>query len=67
MSPAHCTLVLHTLNFMLHDALVGGINASTRLDPGAKGMAQLLMRFPVQIPAALAAELENKGEAAEGY
>lgn len=47
----------HALNFVLHDALAGGINASTRLDPAAKGMAQMLLRFPVPVPAALAAEL----------
>ncbi|WP_176593802.1 acyclic terpene utilization AtuA family protein [Sphingobium sp. EM0848] len=47
----------HALNFVLHDALAGGINASTRLDPAAKGMAQMLLRFPVPVSAALAAEL----------
>ncbi len=47
----------HALNFVLHDALAGGINASTRLDPAAKGMAQMLLRFPILVPAALAAEL----------
>ena len=45
------------LNFVVHDALEGGINASTQLDPAAKGMAQMLLRFPVPVPAALAAEL----------
>jgi hypothetical protein len=47
----------HALNFVIHDALVGGINASTRLDPAAKGMAQMLLRFPVPVPAAMAAKL----------
>ena len=47
----------HALNFVVRDALAGGINASTRLDPAAKGMAQMLLRFPVPVPAALAAEL----------
>ena len=47
----------HALNFVIHDALLGGINASTRLDPAAKGMAQMLLRFPVPIPAAMAAKL----------
>ncbi len=45
------------LNLVVHDALEGGINASTQLDPAAKGMAQMLLRFPVPVPAALAAEL----------
>lgn len=47
----------HALNFVVHDALEGGINASTQLDPAAKGMAQMLLRFPVRVPAALAALL----------
>lgn len=45
------------LNFVVHDALEGGINASTQLDPAAKGMGQMLLRFPVLIPAALAQRL----------
>ena len=48
---------LHALNFVIHDALKGGINASTQLDPAAKGMAQMLLRFPIPLPSALAAEL----------
>ncbi len=43
----------HALNFVVHDALEGGINASTQLDPAAKGMGQMLLRFPVPLPAAL--------------
>lgn len=45
------------LNLVVHDALEGGINASTQLDPAAKGMGQMLLRFPVPVPAALAAGL----------
>jgi len=45
------------LNLVVHDALEGGINASTQLDPAAKGMGQMLLRFPVPIPATLAAGL----------
>ena len=47
----------HALNLVVHDALEGGINASTQLDPAAKGMGQMLLRFPVLVPAALAAQL----------
>jgi hypothetical protein len=47
----------HALNLVVHDALEGGINASTQLDPAAKGMAQMLLRFPVRVPAALGAQL----------
>lgn len=52
---------LNALNFVIHDALTGGINASTKLDPAAKGMAQMLLRFPVRVPAKLAADLKIKG------
>jgi hypothetical protein len=44
---------LHALNFVVHDALQGGINAGTQLDPAAKGMAQMLLRFPIRIPDAI--------------
>lgn len=37
------------LNIVLEGALPGGINASTRLDPAAKSVAQQLMRFPVPV------------------
>ncbi|MFZ1743652.1 MAG: hypothetical protein WAT93_12410, partial [Pontixanthobacter sp.] len=50
---------LHALNFVVHDALTGGINASTQLDPAAKGMAQMLLPFPVSVPSNLAAELNE--------
>lgn len=56
----------HALNFVLHDALSGGINASTRLDPAAKGMAQMLLRFPVPVPTALAAELGGTAPSEKG-
>lgn len=49
---------VHAINFVISGALPGGINASTRLDPAAKGMAQMLLRFPVPVPAALAASLD---------
>ncbi|MFZ4687762.1 MAG: acyclic terpene utilization AtuA family protein [Polymorphobacter sp.] len=37
------------INLVLGGALPGGINASTRLDPAAKSVAQQLMAFPVAI------------------
>ena len=46
---------LNALNFVIYDALTGGINASIKLDPAAKGMAQMLLRFPIKVPAKLAA------------
>jgi hypothetical protein len=43
---------LHGLNFILHGALGGGGVASLRSDPLGKSYAQMLLDFPVQIPAA---------------
>jgi hypothetical protein len=51
---------VHALNFVVNDALVGGINASTRLDPAAKGMGQMLLRFPVAVPAGMAVSLAER-------
>jgi hypothetical protein len=50
---------INALNFVVHDSLAGGINASPRLDSAAKGMAQQLLEIPVAVPAALAARLHT--------
>ena len=42
---------LHAMNLVLHQALDGGGPASMRLDPLGKGMAQMLLELPVQVPA----------------
>lgn len=39
----------HALNIVMDGALPGGLNASQRLDPAAKSIAQRLMRFPVAL------------------
>lgn len=39
----------HALNLVLDGALPGGLNASQRLDPAAKSIAQRLMEFPVRV------------------
>tara|TARA_R110002049_G_scaffold307850_1_gene509881 strand:+ start:4704 stop:6512 length:1809 start_codon:yes stop_codon:yes gene_type:complete len=44
----------HSLNFMLHESLGGGGIASVRIDPQAKGYAQMLLDIAVPIPADLA-------------
>ncbi len=49
---------VHALNLVIEGALPGGINTSIRLDPAAKGMAQMLLRFPVPVPADLAASFD---------
>ncbi|MGF7149147.1 hypothetical protein FHS96_002789 [Sphingomonas zeicaulis] len=46
------------LNFVVRDALGGGILAGAGLDPAAKGMAQLIMRFPIPVPRQIAATVQ---------
>lgn len=43
---------LHGFNFVMHQALGGGGIASLRHDPQGKTYAQMLMDFPVRVPAA---------------
>lgn len=43
---------LNGLNFLLHEGLGGGGIASLRHDPQGKALAQILMDFPVEVPAA---------------
>lgn len=42
---------LHAMNLVMHQALEGGGPASLRLDPLGKGMAQMLLDMPLQVPA----------------
>lgn len=46
---------LNALNFVVRDSLDGGILRGKGLDPAAKGMAQVIMRFPIPVPPTLAA------------
>ncbi len=50
---------VHAVNFMLYDALGGGGMASLRNDPQGKALAQMLLEFPVPVPAAVAGEVER--------
>ena len=51
------------INLVLHDALDGGGPASRRLDPLGKGMAQILLDMPVDVPRSIAEVLaELQGE-----
>lgn len=42
---------LHGFNFLLTEALGGGGMASLRHDPQGKMLAQILMDFPIVVPA----------------
>ena len=45
------------INFLLHDALDGGGPASHRLDPLGKGMAQMLLDMPIEVPGSIARDI----------
>lgn len=51
------------LNFVVHGCLGGGILSGAGVDPAAKSMAQLIMRFPVAVPRSLAATLHAETRA----
>ena len=48
---------LSALNFVVKNSMEGGVLASTWIDPVAKGMAQLLLDFPVPVSASLREKL----------
>ena len=48
---------LCALNFLVKSSMDGGVLASTSIDPVAKGMAQLLLDFPVPVSVALGRRL----------
>ncbi|MDE0853753.1 MAG: DUF1446 domain-containing protein [Nevskia sp.] len=49
----------HSLNFLLYNALGSGGAASLRTDPQGKAFAQMLLDYPVSVPARLAAALAD--------
>jgi hypothetical protein len=50
---------LAALNFVVMNSMEGGVLASTWIDPVAKGMAQLLLDFPVPVSPAIQAKLRG--------
>jgi hypothetical protein len=50
---------IHACNFLLQDALDGGGTASMRMDPLGKGMGQMLLDIPINVPEELARKLEG--------
>jgi hypothetical protein len=55
-----CAPGFHALNFVVRNSLDGGILSGKGLDPAAKGMAQMIARFPISVPETLVAALEEK-------
>lgn len=52
---------IHALNFVLHGALGGGGMASLRNDPLGKGLAQMLLDFPVRVPGGQESRIGGQG------
>ncbi|MCC5866570.1 MAG: DUF1446 domain-containing protein [Wenzhouxiangella sp.] len=50
---------IQALNFLLEHSLGGGGVASLRMDPQGKAFAQMLLDFPIEVPAAIASEVED--------
>ena len=48
------------INFVLHQALDGGGMSSRRLDPLGKGMAQLLLDMPIEVPRSIARDAREE-------
>jgi len=48
------------INFVLHQALDGGGMSSRRLDPLGKGMAQILLDMPIEVPRSIARDARQK-------
>jgi hypothetical protein len=54
---------LGALNFVLEDALDGGVNESLNLDAHGKTLSFLLLSLKIEVPAELAARLDAGGGA----
>jgi hypothetical protein len=54
----------HAINFLLHDVLGGGGTASLRNDPQGKAYAQILLDYPIPIPAGLVQNLPVRDQTA---
>jgi hypothetical protein len=50
---------IHAVNFVCEQALGGGGMSSLRNDPLGKGMAQMLLDMPVQVPNSVLATLQS--------
>ncbi len=50
---------VQALNFLLEHSLGGGGVASLRMDPQGKAFAQMLLDFPIEVPASIASEVED--------
>jgi Acyclic terpene utilisation family protein AtuA len=51
---------LCALNYVVKDSMDGGVLASARIDPVAKGMAQLILDYPIPVSAAIARRFADR-------
>jgi len=51
---------IRAINFVLHEALDGGGPSSRRLDPLGKGMAQILLDMPIDVPRSVARDAREE-------
>ena len=58
---------LHAINFLLHGALDGGGTQSLMNDAQGKVFSTALLRMPVEVPDAVAAEVAGRGRVPEGW
>ena len=52
---------VHALNFVLEQALGGGVTRSLSIDPHGKSYSALILTMPVEVPPDLAQELMARG------
>jgi hypothetical protein len=57
---------MNAINFVVNRSMAGGMMASPRLDPAAKGMAQLLLCAPISVPRRIADIAEAQSPAIDG-
>ena len=52
---------VQAVNFVMHQALFGGVTRSLSLDPHGKSYSALILRMTVELPEDIADELETIG------
>lgn len=52
---------VHALNFVLEQALGGGVTRSLSIDPHGKSYSALMLTMPIEVPPDLAQELMQRG------
>ncbi|WP_424460856.1 AtuA-related protein [Ottowia sp.] len=48
------------MNFMMHNALAGGVSRTLALDNYGKAMSSAILRMPIDLPEALAQQVQRR-------